>query len=236
MKAFLVLFKTEAKLAFRGGDMLFFGIFFPVAVMLLLGFISEPEAVRLSFGGVAAVGICASALMGLPLTLSGYRRAKILKRLRATPADPALLLGAVSAVQAFFAVLSGTAVFLTALLCFGVEISGGPVRFASTFAFALVSVFSLGYLVASLAPDAKTANLACTILYFPMLFLSGATVPYEILPRGLRLVADFFPLTQAIALLKGAVLGAPADSGAFFFLAVLAVVSYAVSIKTFRWE
>jgi len=236
MKAFFVLCKTEAKLAFRGGDMLFFGVLFPVAVMLLLGFISEPEAVRLSFGGVAAVGISAAALMGLPLTLSGYRRAKILKRLRATPVAPALLLGAVSSVQALFAAASGAAVFLAARLAFGVELSGGPGRFALTFAFVLISIFSIGYLVASLAPGEKAANLACSLLYFPMLFLSGATVPYEMLPRGLRIVADFFPLTQAIKLLKGAVLGTPADPGAFISLAVLAVAAYAVSIKTFRWE
>ena len=88
MKALNVLFKTEAKLALRGGDMVLFGVIFPVAVMLLIGFISQPEAVRLGFGGIASVGICAAGIMGLPLTISGYRHAKILKRFRVTPVSP----------------------------------------------------------------------------------------------------------------------------------------------------
>jgi len=71
-----------------------------------------------------------------------------------------------------------------------------------------------------------------------MMFLSGATVPYEILPRGLRLFADIFPLTQGIKILKGAVLGTDlsSDLPRIALLSGIAAVSYAVSILTFRWE
>ncbi|HWP68896.1 MAG TPA: ABC transporter permease [Rectinemataceae bacterium] len=238
MKAFPVLFRTEAKLALRGGDMLFFGVLFPVGVMLLVGFISNPEAARLGFGGIASIGICASGLMGLPLTLSGYRHAKILKRLKVTPVSPAQLLLAVSGVQAVFAAISGLAVYLIARFAFGIDLEGTGLRYILTFAFVLVSIFSLGYLIASLVPDTKTANIVCTVLYFPMLFLSGATLPYEIMPRGLQVFAEIFPLTQGIKLLKGAVLGTPisSDFAKIAVLAGLAVVSYFVSLLTFRWE
>jgi ABC-2 type transport system permease protein len=238
MKTFTTLFKTEAKLALRGGDMLLFGVLFPVAVMLLIGFISDAEAIRLGFGGIASVGICAAGVMGIPLTLSNYRHAKILKRYRMTPVSPALLLLAVSAVQALFAVASGAAVFLIARFVFGADIAGSPLRYVLTFAFVLVSIFGVGYLIASVAPDVKTANAACSAVYFPMLFLSGATVPYEILPKGVRLFAEIFPLTQGIKLLKGAVLGTDpaADLVRVGVLAAVAAVSYAVSVLTFRWE
>ena len=238
MKALNVLFKTEAKLALRGGDMVLFGVIFPVAVMLLIGFISQPEAVRLGFGGIASVGICAAGIMGLPLTISSYRHAKILKRFRVTPVSPALLLAAVSGVQTVFALVSGAVVFLIARFVFGVQIDGSPIRYALSFLFVLVSIFSVGYLIASVVPNVKTANLVCTIVYFPMMFLSGATVPYEILPRGLRLLVDIFPLTQGIKILKGAVLGTDlsSDLPRIALLSGIAAVSYAVSILTFRWE
>ena len=45
-----------------------------------------------SFGAFVAVGICATGLMGLPLTIADYRDKKILKRFKATPVDPGLLL------------------------------------------------------------------------------------------------------------------------------------------------
>lgn len=238
MKAFWTLFRTEAKLALRCGDMVFFGILFPMGVMLLVGFISGPKAVALGFGGIASVGICASGLMGIPLTFASYRHEKILKRFRVTPVSPAVLMLADTAVQTMFAWASGIAVYLVARIAFGMEMAGSPARYAATFLFVQFSIYSIGFLIASLAPNVKTANLACSVVYFPMLFLSGATVPYEIMPKGLRLFADFFPLTQGIKMLKSAVLGLDpsADFTRILVLALLATVSYGLSLKFFRWE
>ena len=238
MKAFRAMLATEAKLALRGGDMPIFGIAFPLGVMLLIGAISPHEATKLAFAGVAATGICASGLMGLPLTLAGYRHAKILRRFQVTPASPFLLLLAVSSVQAVFAALSWLAVFLAAKLAYGVALEGSALRMCLTFAFSLISIFSIGYLVASLAPNERIANLTCSVLYFPALFLSGTTVPYEILPKGVRLFSDLFPITQAIKLLKGAVLGAPLapDLWRFAALGAMAIACCAISVLSFRWE
>ncbi|MBN2812178.1 MAG: ABC transporter permease [Spirochaetales bacterium] len=238
MKAFWALFTMEAKLAVRGGDMVIFGVAFPVGIMMLIGFISEPEAIRLGFGGIAAVGICASGLMGLPLTFSSYRHGKILKRFRVTPVSPAVLLAANALVQTLFGWTSAAAVYLIARFGFGVEIAGSPMRYIGTFLFVQASIYSLGFLIASLVPNEKTANWVCTLAYFPALFLSGATVPFEILPAGLRAFASAFPLTQGIFLLKNAVLGsdAAADLSRFLALAALAVISYIASAAKFRWD
>lgn len=238
MKAFGTLFKTEAKLALRGADMLLFGILFPIGVMLLIGFISSPRAIQLGFGGIAAIGICAAGLMGIPLTFASYRYEKILKRFKVTPVRPLMLFLAVSLVQTLFALVSGIGVFLVARLVFSVEILGPWYRYILTFLFVLFSIFSLGYLIAALAPNVKTANAICTVVYFPMLFLSGATVPFEIMPRGLKVFSEIFPLTQGIMLLKGAVLGESiaADIPRFLVLAGVAAVSYTLAVIFFRWE
>ncbi len=238
MKRFLMFFKTELRLTARSLDMLVFGIGFPVGLMILLGFISSPEALRLDFGGIVSVGICATGLMGLPLTISDYRHRKILKRLRVTPASPAMLLGAHTLVQFLFSLVSSTLVFLIARLGFGVEIAGSLPRFALSYLFVTVAIYGIGFLVASLCPSMKVANAVASLLYFPMLFLSGATIPFEILPRGLRAAANVFPLTQGIKILKGAVLGSPVGDLALpaIILSCVAIASYSISIKFFRWE
>ncbi len=238
MNAFCTILKTETKLAIRDGNMVIFGIAFPAGIMLLTGTISSPEAVRLGFAGIASIGICAAGLMGIPLTFATYRYEKILKRFKVTPVSPFMLFLAVSVLQTCFAVVSGLIVYLIARVVFGMEITGSPIRCVMTFAFVLFSVFSLGYLIAGIVPDVKSANLACTILYFPMLFLSGATVPYEIMPKGLQLFSDIFPLTQGIKLIKGAVLGLDLsqDLSRIIVLSVIAVISYALSLRFFRWE
>jgi ABC-2 type transport system permease protein len=71
-----------------------------------------------------------------------------------------------------------------------------------------------------------------------MLFLSGATIPYEIMPIAMQTVADFLPLTQGIKLLKAASLGQDIHTMtlSFVVLAVIAILGTFLSLKFFRWE
>ncbi len=236
-RTFFTLFRTEAKLSIRGGDMLLFGIVMPVGIMLLVGFISSPETVRSAFSGVACVGICAAGFMGIPLTLSGYRYEKILKRYKVTPVSPGMLLAADMALQLMFAAVSSLLVWLTARFLFGVQVAAAP-RFILMWCFSVCVIFSLGACIGAVVPNTKMANVVTSLIYFPSLFLSGATVPYAVMPSGLKAVAQMFPMTQAIRLLDNAVSGSPfsADVLRFVLLAVIAFAAFATALKVFKWE
>jgi len=238
MKAFRAVLATELALAARNPDMLLFGIAFPIGLMLLLGFVSVPEALRLDFGGVVCFGVCAAGLMGLPLTISDYRHRKVLKRFRVTPASPALLLGAQLIVQCAYVAISAGAVALIALAGFGVRIEGGAGRFVASFILVQASIFGIGALVGALSPNAKVSNAVASALYFPMILLSGATIPFEIFPRALQAAAQVLPVTQGIRLLKGAVLGTPLSELAVpaIVLSVIAAAAYSIAIAKFKWE
>jgi ABC-2 type transport system permease protein len=102
----------------------------------------------------------------------------------------------------------------------------------------MISMFSIGMMVGGVAPDMKMAGVLASILYFPMLIFSGATLPYEAMPAGMQKVADVLPLTQGIKLLKAASLGLPVQSAVLpmVVMAALAVICMGVSIRFFRWE
>lgn len=235
--AFFTIFKTQTKLSVRGGDMLIFGIAMPVGIMLLLGFISSPETIRNGFSGVACIGMCASAFMGIPLTLAGFRYERILKRFKVTPASPGILLGANALLQTCFSVVCCILIFLVAHFCFGLTLAS-PLRFVATFVFGLFVLFSMGFLIGAIVPNIKTVNWVTTLIYFPSLFLSGATVPYDILPKGLQYVSNIFPMTQVIKLVDNAVLGAPLqqDFIRFGILIVVSLICYIIALKSFKWE
>jgi len=93
-------------------------------------------------------------------------------------------------------------------------------------------------MVGGIAKNTKMAGVIASILYFPMLIFSGATLPYEVMPTALQKVADIFPLTQGIKLLKSASLNLSIDNVTLPILVVsiLAVICTGVSIKFFRWE
>lgn len=247
MSAWKTLLKTEGKLALRTPDLVLFGILFPVGMLLLLGAIyggkpafdgAEYTFLDQSFAAVAAVGICACGLMGFPLSVADYRHRKILRRFKVTPVSPGLLLGVQSLVQFGVALFSGLLVYAVAAVVFGYRMNGPAGWFILAYLLVALAIFALGMVVASLAPSQKAANLICTVLYFPMLFLSGATVPYEVMPPMMRNIVDILPLTQGIKLLKGLSLGQETDRLLFplLLMAAMAVVCVAVSFKTFKWE
>lgn len=102
----------------------------------------------------------------------------------------------------------------------------------------MLSMYSIGMIIASLCPSVKIANVVCTFVYFPMLFLSGATIPFEIFPVFIQKIANILPLTHGIQLLKNISLGIYNQEMIFssIFLFVLAIIGCIISIKVFKWE
>ena len=71
-----------------------------------------------------------------------------------------------------------------------------------------------------------------------MLFFSGATIPYELFPKGLQMVAAIMPLGIGIDLMKAASMGSDMSGSLvnIIVLAVMAAVCSTVAVKTFKWE
>jgi ABC-2 type transport system permease protein len=238
VKAFRTILTTELRLATRNVDMILFGVIFPIAVLLVTGWMSRPEDMRGHFAGIICFGACAASLMMLPLTIADYRHRKVLKRFRVTPASPSALLGSVAFVACCYVAVSSLLVYLIARFGFGVTIAGGPLRFVLAFLFVLMSLFGLGSVVGSLAPNAKVANALASLLYFPMILLSGVAVPFEMFPRAVRTIAQILPATQGVALLKKVVAGNPWSDMVIplVILAVVGAVTYGMALSRFRWE
>jgi ABC-2 type transport system permease protein len=191
-----------------------------------------------TFGAFLAIGICAVGLMGLPLTLAEYRHRRVLKRLQVTPVHPGLLLAVQLATQTLVAVVSALLVTIAARLFFGVDLPGSPIAVAGAFALVLVSIFSLGLMIASSARDVRRAGMIASILYFPMLLFSGTTIPFPVFPEGVQRVASILPLRHGITLLNGVARGEriTAHAPEIGLLVAIAVIGILVSIRTFRWD
>ena len=115
---------------------------------------------------------------------------------------------------------------------------GNILAFMGSWLLTLVSMFSIGLLMASLCRTVKSVNAVTTLVYFPMLFLSGATIPYELFPSGLQKTASVLPLTQGIKLMKAISMGAALEGvwKIVVLLVGITLICTVVSVKTFRWE
>lgn len=247
MKTFNTMLKTELKLSLRGMDMFIFAICIPIIVLIILGIIygnkpafegAEYTFVEQSFSALAAISICAGGVMGLPLVVSEYRNKKILKRYKVTPISPALILFVQVAIYTLYAVASLVLLYIAATLFFGYQFHGSLLTFFGGYLLVIVSMFSIGMMVGGIAPNTKMAGAIASILYFPMLILSGATLPYEVMPSALQKMANILPLTQGIKLLKSASLGLQSDNMfvPLLIMTMIAIVFIGISLKFFRWE
>lgn len=247
MKTFKTMLKTELKLSLRGMDMFIFAICVPVVVLIILGIIygnkpafdgAEFTFLEQSFGALATISICAGGVMGLPLVVSDYRSKGILKRYKVTPVSPSMILFVQVAIYTLYAVTSLLLLYLTATLFFDYQFRGSIITFLGGYLLIIISMFSIGMMVGGIAPNTKMAGATASLLYFPMLIFSGATLPYEIMPTALQKVADVLPLTQGIKLLKAASLGLAVDSVLLpiILMSMIGLICISVSLKCFRWE
>jgi ABC-2 type transport system permease protein len=247
MKSFFTMLKTELKLSLRGMDMFIFAICMPLVVLIVLGIIygnkpafegADYTFLQQSFGALATIAICAGGVMGLPLVVADYRNKKILKRFKVTPVCPARILIVQVTIYMIYSIASLALLFLTAKLFFGYSFAGSWLGFFGGYLLVMLSIFSIGIMVGGIARDIKIAGVMASVLYFPMLIFSGATLPYEVMPAALQKVADVLPLTQGIKILKSVSLGFPIENMAMPMISMvcIAVACIGISLRFFKWE
>ena len=245
------MFKTlaifEFKLQLRNFFTVFFALAFPILMLVLFASIygNEPSAftgdkgtVDLMLPAYACMIVAVTGLMSLPLTVATYREQKILKRFMATPIQPHQILVSQVVVNGI-TTLGGIALLLvTARLIYKVQFFGNVFQILIAFFLVMASMFSLGLVIAGVTPSARAASSLAYIVYFPMLFLSGATIPLNIMPKTMATIANALPLTHGVKLLSGVWLGGRLfDHGLeLAILVAITLVCIGVAVRFFRWE
>jgi len=247
MKGLFQISLTELKLAFRNFIYVFFAFVFPPMMLLLFGgmYGNEPSQFYNGHGSVdvltpAYIGMimAVSGLMGLPLQLSEYRQHKVLKRFKATPVSTGAIMTPHFLVNGLLCILGTILLVIVGKMVFNLHFLGNLPSFLIAFLISVICIFSIGFLIAAVAPNSRAANAIAYLVYFPMLFLSGATVPLQIMPQAIVTISKFLPLTYCVEILQGTWLGNPLSDfvRAIVILLVISIVCIGVSIKAFRWE
>lgn len=238
---------TEIKLFLREPLGAFFTLIFPLMMLFLFGTIygNDPSpyfngygTVDVSIPAYTAMIIGTTGIMSLGITMSAYREKGILRRLRATPLQPQVILAAQVVVIFLMTVLGMILLILAGKLVYGMRFEGNALSVAGGFMLGSLSFFALGFVLAGVMRTARSAQVVGMVIFYPMLFLSGAGLPLEMLPDGVRKFSNFLPLTHVVTLLRGLWIGEAWSQHMteVIILACLLVVGVLVSAKTFRWE
>ena len=245
MKRFWKMYKVEQRIFFRSPDVILFCLAMPLVVFLAITMITGDKSaadsgltyLQSAYVALSTVGVCCSAFMSIPITMVELRSQGILRRMYCSPCSPARLLACDTLCSGVIAAVSTLILSAAAVLIFGYRMAGNVLIYIALWLLTMVSMFSIGLMVASLCRTTKSMNVATSLLYFPMLLFSGATIPAEVFPAGLRAVAGWLPLGVGIRLLKSASLGGYDGMGLpVAVLAGITAVCGAIAVRTFRWE
>jgi len=247
LRALLKLTWLELKIFAREPLGLFGSIGIPLLVFVTVARLAGPAASgaqRLNWPGgpflpvLTTVLIALNAVNSLITIISIYREGGILKRLRATPLRPQVILGTHVIVKLLLTAATMTLLYVGGRRYVPADAHVPYLSFALAALFATWAILSIGFVVASLVPTARFAQPMATLLLYPMLGLSGLFFPIAILPAAAQAVARVLPVTYAVSLLSGVWRGDPWSMHVFDVAALIAtfLLCTVVAGRVFRWE
>lgn len=106
----------------------------------------------------------------------------------------------------FIGYVQATIIMVLGVALFGVPIQGSLADFAVGVGLFIVSILTLGLLISTLAKNQFQAFQMTFMSFLPQMLLSGFMFPFDGMPQPARWLAELFPLTHFLRLVRGVVL------------------------------
>ena len=242
MRAYLALFRSNMRLTARDRGVLFFNYLFPLIFFFAFAEMFHAgtgQGIAYFVGTVLTMGILGNGLWGAGMRSVQEREANILRRFKVTPISPLPILVAsmASGLLLYLPVIA-----LIAGLAHGIYAMPLPQHWISLVLMASLGVCAfraLGLILAAVTNTMAEANILIQLLYMPMLFLSGTTIPLSVLPTWAQAVSEFMPATYLVKGFQGiffrnqSILDYVPAVGA---LILTTATGLFLAVKLFRWE
>jgi ABC-2 type transport system permease protein len=241
LKHFVTLTRNRIALTMRNRVFLFFTLLMPMGMFFLFASVfgkGEPLMVAYLLGPVIALTVMGS-FWGLSASLVMYREQGILRRFRLAPLTAADMLASSLAANFILTIPTVVLEVLLARWVYHVTQFGNPLSIIILVSVATISFAALGLIVASVTNSMQETQIICQIVWFALLFFSGATFPLATLPKFVQGLAVFLPATYLVAGLQKAMLLAQNPwmlKTEIFVLAAWSILAFFISTQLFRWE
>uniref|UniRef100_A0A7C5Q715 ABC transporter permease n=1 Tax=Caldiarchaeum subterraneum TaxID=311458 RepID=A0A7C5Q715_CALS0 len=187
--------------------------------------------------GYIAAFIMANGLIGVSSLVSDFNRRGVVKLLASTPIPKSYWIVSLVVVQTFAALLLTAVMFAVGWVVFRMttipDIFSLMVVLLGTLAFT-----GLVVLIGGVVREAEAVTALGNMLSFPMMFLSGAFWPLEIMPKFLQEAAKYIPLYYFHAALRETLLTGSVSTALAPSLVLLAMAAVGMSLAVFttRWR
>ena len=234
------LVRAELRLMMRDPLVLTFVVAFPIVTMLIIGgaFGTQPDRafdfVNPAHWYVASyltVVIAAMGLVMLPVHLASYRERGVLRRFAAAGFPRWSF-----PISQLIVGLTATTVSCALLLAVAAPVYGVPPmhawwRVTAALALGSIAFVSLGVLLGSVLPSARSAQAVGLLIFFPSFLLGAGGPPPHVMGSVVRHVAGPLPLTLLTNAVREPWLGLGSATGSLAAVAALAVAATALAAR-----
>jgi ABC-2 type transport system permease protein len=232
---------SRMRLAMRNRAFLFFSLIMPLAFLFIYAGIfgrGKVQAVPYLLAEVLALTVMGS-FWGLSVQLVTFREQGILRRFRVAPVSASAMLAS-SLLSNYFLTLPTILIeFYLSRSVFHMAGLGNVLSILVLVTLGTVCFASLGLIVASVTNTMQETQIINQIIWFVFLFISGATIPFPMLPGAVQAVAIFLPATYLVSGLQRAMIDHTGIEGLGMYVASLlgcALIAFLISAQLFRWD
>ncbi|MGO9271548.1 MAG: ABC transporter permease [Terriglobia bacterium] len=230
------------RLVMRTKVSLFFTFLFPLIFLFVYGGVfarGDRAMVAYMFGPVITITVMGSAFWGLGLQSVTQRERGSLRRYRLAPVGSGAIVS--SSLLANYMLQLPTIALLTfcAVEFFHMRLT---ISWGALFILASVGAYTFagfGLTIASVANTMQEAQVYNNLIWFPLLFLSGATFPLPMLPHWVQRVAIYLPATHLVSAFQGVMAGGQplsAYTAQLLALVFSGTCGLMLAWKLFRWD
>jgi ABC-2 type transport system permease protein len=234
------LVRAELRLMTRDPLVLTFVFAFPIVTMLIIGgaFGTAPDPgfdntnpAHWYVASYLTVVIAAVGLVMLPVHLASYRERGVLRRFAAAGFPRWSF-----AIAQLIVGLLTTAVACALLLAVAAPVYGIPAvhdgwRVAAALPLGAAAFVSIGVLLGSVLPSARSAQAVGLLIFFPSFLLGAGGPPPKVMGSVVKMVAGPLPLTQLTNAVREPWLGLGPATGSLAALAAMAVAATVLAAR-----
>lgn len=194
--------------------------------------------------GMLGFSLLSIAIFGTAFGFVVLKRTLVLKRIFATPTRPTTIVLAQGAARLIIAFVQVLVILLAGIYLpfIRFDLAQGATTFAQLVVvslFGLVTFLGMGLIIAGNFRDENAMGPVINLVTLPQFLLGGTFFPTDSFPAWIKPLADNMPLSYLnIALRNIASQGATLWDvrGPLLGLAIWGVLTYAIAIRTFKWE
>jgi len=203
--------------------------------------VTEPGSRYIDFliPGLIGMNVMSSGMWGIGYVVVEMRTRKLLKRLVATPMSRAQFLWSFVLMRSAFLFIELPALLIFGWFAFKVGVAGSLALLVAVALLGALCFSGIGLLVASRAQNTQTVSGIINAVMLPMFIGSGVFFSTARFPDWMQKPLRVLPLTalndsMRAVMIDGA--GPRAVAAPAALLAVLAIVSFGLALRVFRWR